>query len=250
MSAVAAERVKLMSTRSPWWTSAVAIVIVVGMTAIVVATWDPADGPAPFAVSGYFATFGMVVVMVMAAVSVTSEYRFGTIRTTFQAVPNRTAALLAKAAVVVPVAGVVGLVAGFGAWGVAWLISPQSMSLSTDAEWRVVAGTALVWAVGAVVALAVGILVRQTAGAVTLLLVWVLLIENLIGLIPRVGADIQGWLPFVNATNFLTGGGGDAGGPPSMSSMAFGPWGSLAWFAGIAVVLMAIALAMANRRDA
>lgn len=249
MSAVAAERVKLMSTRSPWWTSAVAVVIVIGMTAVVVATWDPADGPAPFAVSGYFATFGMVVVMVMAAVAVTSEYRFGTIRTTFQAVPNRTAALLAKAAVVVPVAGVVGLVAGFGAWGVAWLISPASMSLSTDAEWRVVAGTALVWAVGAVIALAVGILVRQTAGAVTLLLVWVLLIENLIGLIPRVGADIQGWLPFVNATNFLTGG-GDAGGPPSMSAIAFGPWGSLAWFAGIAVVLMAIALAVADRRDA
>ncbi|GEL23536.1 ABC transporter permease [Pseudonocardia sulfidoxydans NBRC 16205] len=250
MSAVAAERIKLMSTRSPWWTSAVAVVIVIGLTAVVVATWSPADGSVPFAVSGYFATFGMVVVMVMATVSVTSEYRFGTIRTTFQAVPNRTAALLAKAAVVVPVAGVVGLLAGFGSWGVAWLISPTSMSLSTGAEWRVVAGIALVWAVGAVIALAVGVLVRQTAGAVTLLLVWVLLVENLIGLIPRVGADIQSWLPFVNATNFLTGGGGDAGAVPSMSTMHFGPWGSLAWFAGVAVVLMAIALAVANRRDA
>jgi len=250
VSAVTAERVKLMSTRSPWWTSAVAVVIVIGLTAIVVATWSPADGPVPFAVAGYFATFGMVVVMVMAAVAVTSEYRFGTIRTTFQAVPRRTPALLAKAAVVVPVAGVVGLVAGFGAWGAAWLISPTAMSLSTGAEWRIVAGTGLVWAIAAVVALAVGILVRQTAGAVTILLVWALLLENLVGLIPRVGADIQGWLPFVNATNFLTGGGGEAGATPSMSAMAFGPWGSLAWFAGIAVVLMAIALVVANRRDA
>ncbi|GAA4863289.1 hypothetical protein ACFQ34_07945 [Pseudonocardia benzenivorans] len=250
MSAVTAERVKLMSTRSPWWTSAVAVVIVIGLTAIVVATWSPADGPVPFAVAGYFATFGMVVVMVMAAVAVTSEYRFGTIRTTFQAVPRRTPALLAKAAVVVPVAGVVGLVAGFGAWGAAWLISPTAMSLSTGAEWRIVAGTGLVWAIAAVVALAVGILVRQTAGAVTILLVWALLLENLVGLIPRVGADIQGWLPFVNATNFLTGGGGEAGATPSMSAMAFGPWGSLAWFAGIAVVLMVIALVVANRRDA
>jgi ABC-2 type transport system permease protein len=148
------------------------------------------------------------------------------------------------------VAGVVGLVAGFGAWGAAWLISPTAMSLSTGAEWRIVAGTGLVWAIAAVVALAVGILVRQTAGAVTILLVWALLLENLVGLIPRVGADIQGWLPFVNATNFLTGGGGEAGATPSMSAMAFGPWGSLAWFAGIAVVLMAIALVVANRRDA
>jgi ABC-2 type transport system permease protein len=35
-----------------------------------------------------------------------------------------------------------------------------------------------------------------------------------------------------------------------MTDMPFGPWGSLAYFAAIAVVLLVAALAVANRRDA
>jgi ABC-2 type transport system permease protein len=250
MSLVAAERIKLFSTRSPWWTSVLAVIIVVGLTALIAGTWDSADGPVPFAVTGFFATFGMVVVMVMATVAVTSEYRFGTIRTTFQAVPNRTAALLAKTLVVTVAAGIVGLIASFGAWGAAWLIAPAGMSIAGSAEWRILAGTGLVFAIAAIVALAVGILVRQTAGAVSIVLVWVLLLENLVALIPRVGADIQRWLPFINANHFLTAGVGGEGGPPTVSDMPFGPWGSLAYFAGIAVVLLVVALSVANRRDA
>lgn len=251
MNLVAAERIKLFSTRSPWWTSGIAVVIVVGLTALIAGTWDVANGPVPFAVTGFFATFGLVVVMVMATVAVTSEYRFGTIRTTFQAVPHRTPALLAKAVVVAVAAGLAGLVAGFGAWGVAWLLAPSgAMAIAGPAEWRVVAGTALVWAIGAVIALAVGILVRQTAGAVTIVLVWVLLLENLVALIPRVGTGIQKWLPFINSTNFLTAGVGGEGGPPTMSDMPLGPWGSLAYFAGIAAALLVAALMVANRRDA
>lgn len=251
MSLLAAERIKLLSTRSPWWTSGVAVLIVVGLTALIAGTWDTANGPVPFAVTGFFSSFGMVVVMVMATVAVTSEYRFGTIRTTFQAAPRRTPALLAKTAVVTLAAGVVGLVAGFGSWGAAWLIVPSGgMAIAGPAEWRIVAGTGLVWAIAAVVALAVGMLVRQTAGAVTIVLVWSLLLENLVGLVPRVGDDIQRWLPFVNSTNFLTAGVGGQAGPPELGNMPFGPWGSLAWFAGIALALLAGALVVVNRRDA
>ena len=43
--------------------------------------------------------------MVMATLAVTTEYRFGTIRATFQAVPNRTRTLLAKTTVVALFAG-------------------------------------------------------------------------------------------------------------------------------------------------
>jgi ABC-2 type transport system permease protein len=250
---LAAERIKLFSTRSPWWTSGLAVVLVVGLTALVAGTWDIGNGPVPFGVAGFFATFGMVVVMVMATVAATSEYRFGTIRTTFQTVPARSAALLAKTAVVALAAGFVGLVAGFGAWGAAWLLGPPGgMAIATAAEWRSVAGTGLVWAIGAVIALAVGILVRQTAGAVAIVLVWVLLVENLIALVPRVGADVQRWVPFVNANHFLTAGVDDAGGGPAASGpgMLFGPWGSLAYFAGIAVALLVLALVVADRRDA
>ncbi|HXV92018.1 MAG TPA: ABC transporter permease subunit [Pseudonocardia sp.] len=254
MTLLAVERIKLFSTRSPWWSSLLAVVLVTGMTALVVGTWPDDAGPVPFDVTSFFTTFGMVVVMVMATVAITSEYRFGTVRTTFQAVPRRWPVLLAKTAVVAMVAALVGLVAAFAAWSSAWLIDGgPSLTIDTGAEWRAVAGTALVYALAAVIAVAVGVLVRQTAGAVSLLLVWVLLVENLVALIPRAGDDIQRYLPFVNTQNFLVAGVGEptaTGGAPVGSEMPFGPWGSLVYVTAIAAGLLAIGLVVAQRRDA
>jgi ABC-2 type transport system permease protein len=212
------------------------------MAGLAVGTSDADAGPMPPGLTAFLLQLGMVIVMVMAAVSVTTECRFATIRTTFQAVPDRTVALLAKTAVVTVVAAVVGLLAGFGAWAVAWVLRPaQAVALSGDSDWRIVAGPALVFAVAAVLAVAVGILLRQTAGAVSLLLVWALLAENLVAIIPGIGDDVVGWLPFVNALHFL--GGDPAGGP-------FTPWGSLAYVATLAAALLGAALVVANRRDA
>ncbi len=242
MTVLAAERIKLFSTRSPWWCSALAIVLVVGMAGLALLSSRLDAGPMPAMVTALLLQLGMVIVMVMATVSVTTEYRFATIRTTFQAVPNRTVALLGKTAVVTAVAGVVGLLASFGVWAATWVLRPtQAVALAGDAQWRLVAGAGLVFAVAAVLAVAVGILLRQTAGAVSLLLVWALLLENLVGIIPGVGDDIVGWLPFVNATHFL---GGEPAGSP------FTPWGSLAWFGALAAGLLIAALVVADRRDA
>lgn len=242
MTVLAAERIKLSSTRSPWWCSALAVALVVGTAALSELSSDVAAGPVPPALTAFLLQLGMVIVMVMAAVSVTTEYRFATIRTTFQAVPNRAVALLAKTAVVTATAALVGLLAGFGAWAATWLLRPaQAVALTDDATWRVVAGPGLVYAVAAVLAVAVGILLRQTAGAVSLLLVWALLAENLVGIVPGVGDDVVGWLPFVNAAHFL-------GGPPAGSP--FPPWGSLGYLAALAAGLLVVALVVADRRDA
>ena len=54
-----------------------------------------------------------------------------------------------------------------------------------------------------VLAVAVGALIRQSAGAIAVLLLWPLLIENLVGIIPKVGEKIQPFLPFKNADHFL-----------------------------------------------
>ncbi|MFC4945692.1 hypothetical protein [Pseudonocardia sp. GCM10023141] len=242
MSLVAAERIKLFSTRSPWWCSALAVALVVGAIGLVAAV-APADmGPLPAQMIVQFVQFGMVVVMVMAAVSVTTEYRFATIRTTFQAVPNRTAALLAKTGVVVLVVTGVGLLAGLGSWAALLLLRPDpALALTTDAQIRAVFGPALVFGVAAVLAVAVGILLRQTAGAVALLLVWALLLENIVAVIPNVGEQIHQWLPFANASNFLGGG---------LVEMPLSPWGSLAYMAALAAALLGVGIVVANRRDA
>ncbi|MCS7484875.1 hypothetical protein ACFFQW_23815 [Umezawaea endophytica] len=252
MTLLAVERIKLFSTRSPWWCMALAVTLTVGMAALIAANTND-EFPLSVGVSQSFSNFGMIVIMVMAALAVTTEYRFGTIRATFLAVPGRVQALIAKTVVVAVLAGVIGEVVAFGSWGISTLIKPNAdMAINSSVEWRNVAGTGLVFALSAVLAVAVGTLVRQTAGAVAILLVYALLVESLIGLIPKIGVNIQEWMPFMHANNFLTADSAalpEGAGPPRLD-FPFGPWGSLAYFAAISVGLLVVALAVAKKRDA
>ncbi|SDC81689.1 hypothetical protein [Actinokineospora iranica] len=246
MSLVAAERIKLFSTRSPWWCALVAIALPIGFAALL-ASQGGDEVPLTVGTTQAANGLGRAVIMVMAALAITTEYRFGTIRSTFQATPNRVSALLAKTAVVTTLAAVIGELVAFGSWAVCRWIKPEAdLALDTADDWRSVAGVGLVFALTAVLALGVGILVRQTAGAVALLLVYSQLVEGLVTLIPRIGDDIHQWLPFFAADQFI---GNDASGQPPRD-LPLSPWGYLAYFAVIAVAVLAVAIITANRRDA
>ncbi|HWO63410.1 MAG TPA: ABC transporter permease [Umezawaea sp.] len=247
---LAVERIKLFSTRSPWWCMALAMVITIGMAAVIAANTDERF-PLSVPVSQGFTNFGMVVIMVMAALAVTTEYRFGTIRSTFLAAPGPVQPLLAKTTVVALLSALVGEVIAFGSWGVGKLIKPDAdMAINSGAEWRNVAGTGLVFAFAAVLAVAVGILVRQTAAAVAILLVYTMLVENLIGIIPTIGPKIQRWLIGRNSDHFLTAGNESFINEGGGTDQPFGPWGSLAYYAAICVGFLVVALVVAKRRDA
>ncbi|GLW92181.1 hypothetical protein [Actinokineospora globicatena] len=248
MSVLNAERIKLLSTRSPWWCALLAVALPVGLTALIAsqAQIDPGDNGGSVQVTQMLASLGRAVVMVMAALSVTSEYRFGTIRSTFQAVPHRTTALLAKTVVTAIPAMLIGAVVGFGSWAVFRAINSfPGLALDSAEDWRAVAGQIVVYGITAVLALGVGILIRQTAGAVAVLLVYALLVEGLVGLIPKIGDDIQHWLPFFAADRFL----GLQAGPP-VDDLPLGPWGYLAYFAAVAAVVLTAGILSAQRRDA
>jgi len=243
MTLLAVERIKLFTTRSPWWCMVLAVGLTVGFATLLSANAND-YAPATVASSQEGSQFGLIVMMVMAALAVTTEYRFGTIRASFQAVPNRSAVLVAKATLVALVAGVIGEVTAFASWAVVRLMHPDALTaLHGSAAWREVAGSGLIYAFAAVIALSVGILIRQTAGAVAIMLVWTLLAENLIGIIPKIGDKVAQWLPFNEANYFLMG-------RHQFGDMPLSPWGAAAYFAGIALVLLGIAVFTANRRDA
>jgi ABC-2 type transport system permease protein len=253
MTLLAVERIKLFTTRSPLWCTIVALAITIGFAALIAGL--DTESPVTIASSQFGYSFGLVVIMVMATLAITTEYRFGTIRATFQAVPNRSAALIAKATVVAVFAGLIGLAASFGSVAIAKLIRPSAnLAINTGFEWRAVAGVGLVFAAAAIMAVAVGTLVRHSAGAVSLILIWSQLVESLVRLIPNVGDNIQQWMPFYVANKFLT---GDpditersiAAGPPPSEAVLTPGWAGL-YFVGVALVLMVIALVVANKRDA
>ena len=244
MSVIAAERIKLTSTRSPWWCAAVGIVATVGIGAISMsAASESGITGIPATQLGY--GLGMAVVMVMATLAVTSEYSVGLIKSTFLAVPNRTAALLAKAVVVALAAGLVGLLAAFGGWAAGLVLLPGTdLGLHGVTEWRQVAGVGVIYLVAAVFAVAVGILVRHTAGAVALVLTWALMVEQLLALIP--GFDIvASWLPFQAGKQFLF-----DGQNTGSSALAGHPWLAMGYFAAVSGGLLMTAIAVARRRDA
>jgi ABC-2 type transport system permease protein len=244
MSVLAAERIKLTTTRSPWWAGTLAVAATITVSTIA-AVEEAGRIPATVASTQYGYSLGMAVVMVMGALAVTTEYSVGTMRTTFLAVPHRGAALAAKAVVVATVAGLVGLVSAFGSWGLSRLLLPDAdLSLADPAAWRQVAGVGLVYVVASVVAVSVGILLRHTAGAVALVLVWSLVAERLLVAVPGVGEPLQRWLPFEAARHFLTAAG------PGDGGLLAGPWAAMAYVALVAAALMAVAIGVARRRDA
>src|SRR4051812_24743419 len=242
MTLLAVERIKLFSTRAPVWCIATALVLTIGATAgLVWLDGRHSDGVSPESTQNLF-ILGLTVTMVMATLSVTTEYRFGTIKATFQAVPSRTQALLAKATVLAMVAGLVGEISSFGSWGAARLItgSPHT-DITTAAEWREIAGMGLVYAIAAVLAVAVGALLRQSAAAVAILLVFPLLVEPLVEIIPGVGDRLHDWMPFVAANQFAS---------TIDRGLPYGPWGGLAYFAAVAATLLVAALVVVEKRDA
>jgi ABC-2 type transport system permease protein len=253
MTLLAVERIKLFTTRSPLWCTLLALGLSIGFAALIAGV--DSENPVTVASTQFGYNFGLVVVMVMATLAITTEYRFSTIRATFQAIRNRSAVLVAKTAVVALVSGLIGLAAAFGSLAISKLVqSSADLALDTAFEWRAVAGVSLVYAISAVIAVAVGTLIRHSAGAISLLLIWIMLVESLVALIPKVGDDIQKWMPFYVANRFLTGDPDltsraiDEGPPPSDAILS--PWWALAYFAGVALVFLLTALFVANKRDA
>jgi len=241
MTLLAVERIKLFSTRAPVWCIATALVLTIGITAGLVSLAARDSTVRPEGTQTVY-ILGLVVIMVMATLSVTTEYRFGTIKATFQAVPSRTRALLAKVTVLALVAGAVGEVSSFGSWGVARLITGSSATdITTAAQWREIAGMGLVYAIAAVLAVAVGALLRQSAAAVAILLVFPLLVEQLVEIIPRVGDQLHEWMPFVAAGQFAS---------TVDKGLPYGPWGGLLYFAAVAAALLVAALVVVEKRDA
>ncbi|WP_410589019.1 ABC transporter permease [Amycolatopsis sp. lyj-23] len=256
MTLLAVERIKLFSTRSPWWCALTALVLSVGLAALIAGTREDAEFTATVASTQYGYDFGVAVIMVLAALSVTTEYRFGTIRTTFQAVPRRSPAVLAKAVVVALLGLTIGEVSAFGSWFVARLLQPRAdLALDSTADWINVTGVGVLYALAAVIAVAVGVLVRHSAGAIALLLCYALAAEKLVQLVPGVGKDIYQWMPFNVAAKVLTGTGASnesahGAGPVSLSTSPLPQGWALGYFAAVAFALLALAVTAAKNRDA
>lgn len=247
MRLLKAERIKLLSTRTPWFCTVLAIVASIGFTMLFIGLTSD-DQTLDVGSTQEATSFGRTVILVLAVVAAAGDFNWGTMRVTFQAAPTRVPALLAKALVVGGWSALVGLVTGFGCWTASMLLQPDAhLALSTATDWREVAGQAWVYFFTGVLGVGVGILLRSTALAVALTLVWTQLVEGLVLLIPHAGPHIYEWLPGFAAAQFVGGTFGVAQlHLPSLplSAVLYG-----IYFAGIAAVLFAAGVLLNLHRD-
>jgi hypothetical protein len=129
-----------------------------------------ASGDTPASILTQALVAALIVMVVLAAMFITSEYRRGLIRTTFAAVPDRARVLASKAVVI----GVAGFLAGAGAAAISIPLGNHVaashgnyvLPASAATEARVIVGTGAILGLTAVAVLAAGVVLRKTASTV------------------------------------------------------------------------------------
>lgn len=249
ITAMDAERIKLTSTRSPYWCVAIVAVLTIGLALVTGATTSgplaSTPGEAAWTALIGLNSFGVLVLMIMAVLAVTSEYRFGTIRTTFQAVPRRPVVLIAKAAVFGLLALLVSVLLAIVGVALARAVGGTTVGIEfgDSVVIRQIWGTAVLAALYVVIGLGVGAIVRHTAGAIVIVLIWNLALESILTILPKIGDHIAPFLPFANGSRFLN---GDLAG----TDYHWNVYGSLIYFAVFAAVIFALGIVVTDRRDA
>ncbi len=199
---------------------------------------------------------GLIVLIVLATLFISAEYRRGLIRTTLSASPRRGRVLAAKAVVIGTVAFVTGLAAAAVAvlLGKRLLGASQLYPVSSLTEVRVILGTAALFAVAALLALAVATLLRQSAAAVTSVIVAIILpyvlaiafpvgaAQWLLRLTPAAAFAVQQSLHQYAQVNFAY--------TPVNGYYPLPPWAGLAVLCGYTALALALATFLLRRRDA
>ena len=219
----------------------------------------PGSGTIDAILTGTFAA--LITVIVLGALFITAEYREDMIRVTLAASPRRGRVLAAKAIVL----GASTFTAGLAGAAVAIPLGERlarahgvylfPMTFAT--QLRVESGTAALLATTSILALAAGTMFRRSAGAVTTVMVAIVLPYLLVAQIPLIPASVTNWLtrvtpaaafavqqtlvPYHQVTTIYT---------PYNGYYPLPPWAGFAVLAGYAALALAVAAVLLRRRNA
>jgi hypothetical protein len=206
---------------------------------------------------------GLIAVIALAALFITAEYRRGMIRTTFAASPHRGRVLAAKALVI----GTVTFVAGLAGAAVALVVTAHKLSTtgwvkSVFPVWpllsahglQMVLGTAGLFALAAILAVAAGATLRRSAGAITAV-IGVLVVPLILGTLLPMG-PAQWLLRLTPAAAFSVQQGTQSYSQVTHACLPYNgcyplsPWHGFAVLAIWAALALAGAMLVLRRRDA
>ncbi|HJQ48710.1 MAG TPA: ABC transporter permease [Amycolatopsis sp.] len=248
------EWVKFRSLRSSYVALAAAVVALIGfgimISAVTANRWPHMRvaeqvrfDPTVTSLRGLY--LAQLIVGVLGVLVVSGEYSTGMIRASLSAAPRRLPVLWAKLAVFAVVTFVVATVGSFAAFfaGQAMLSSQHiQTTLGAPGVLRAVLGTALYLTVIGMLGVALGWILRHTAGAIATLFGLVLILPALVSALPDSwSAHIDPYLPST-AGQALTMVRGDPGN--------LAPWTGFAVFCAYLVAGVVVAAVLLRRRDA
>jgi ABC-2 type transport system permease protein len=250
------EFTKIRSVRSTYFTLiaffVAGVAFSIAATAGNAANWsrvDPATFDATQTALGGTLYLGELIIVVIGALVITSEYGTRMMGTSLTAMPRRGVLYTAKATVLAVITAVIALITSVTSFFVGMaILGPKhdGASLTSPGALRAVLLTAVFVTCCALLAFGLGAVIRHTAGAITTLLGAIFLIPALAHALPNSWFDeIARWLP-----------GGDALMPIASTkplggvNYLYGPYGQLAIFAGYAVIAVVAGALLLRRRDA
>lgn len=254
---ISSEWMKIRTVRSTFWTlitlfaGSALISLLICLAAADQYAKDLAAGKpdAPDIVLTGLVFIGQIAAYVLGVMTISAEYSTGGIRTTLTAMPRRVEILVAKAVLLAVMVFVIGLATAFLCFFLGNIpldAKNVGVTLSYPGATRGVFGSALYLAGLAVFGLAMGFLLRHTAGAITIGLAVIFIIGNLVQLIP---GSVGRWLYKVmpgNAGSQVTTFGDTSRNPDK----AFAPWTGFAVFLIEVAVLLIVGAILFERRDA
>jgi len=204
------EWAKLWSLRSTWITLGLGLVFLLAFGTIAALRYksilnsgqpmDPdfADATA-YSLALFGVPFSLIALGVLGVLTASGEYTSGMIRSTLSAVPRRLPVLWSKAAVYGVLAFVVGAAGAFAGFLISTGVlsgTPIAMSLSDGGVLRGLLGVGVYLGLVGVIGVALGTLLRSTAGGISALVGTFLLVPGLMSLLPKSWReDITPYLP-------------------------------------------------------
>ena len=248
ISLIRSEWLKLRTVRSNITMTCFAVVLPLAITLLTTAFIgiDSVDDATVSAVLLGSGSLSVLLFGIIGVLAITQEYSQGTIRLTLAANPRRTRVFVAKAIVLSILSGgltafivLVGNNVGEAILDSRGAVGKLSNSDMGQAYLALIALSVVVSLLG----MAIGTLTRNPPSAVTVLVLWPLLLESLIGglLSIAISDEIFKWMPFQTGLNSLR---------LEDSDMDFGRWGSVGYFGLWILGLSLFAHTVFKRRDA
>jgi ABC-type transport system involved in multi-copper enzyme maturation permease subunit len=252
MRVLKSEWTKVRSVRSTLWTLVTAVIVTVGLGALICALTKSSFSDMSAADRRTFdATYisfagtglGQLAMIAFGVMVVSAEYSTGMIRNSLAAVPQRSTFLWCKVLVVGPLVLVIGMITSFAAFFLGQaLLGSHGVEIGDPGVLRAVVGGGVYMALISLFSVGITFVLRSPLLAFAILMPWFFLVSNILGQVEAT-KKVAEYLPDQAGTTVMSV-------VPETLDRPYGPWEGLLIMAAWTVAALIAGFIVLKKRDA